>query len=191
MKIDNRLYESKDLKRILGLKPETIYLWLGTYHIFEPTERATGIRGKNKYSLLDLVKLGLIANLQANGVHLSHVRGIIAGLDKDENGENLWEKLVNERERFDKDGATLIVFMDQGLRVEEGPRGVEITRLRWREPHYRVRLLSYCEAAKQLKLNVKAPVTRLIVPIGWIVRLIEERTHERQGQRKGEKVKEQ
>ena len=96
MIIENRLYEAKDLKRILGLTPETIYLWLGTYRIFEPAVRAPGVRGKNKYSLLDVVKLALIINLQTIGIHLSHIRGIFAGFDKDENGENLWEKTLSQ-----------------------------------------------------------------------------------------------
>lgn len=190
MAIENRLYEAKDLKKVLGLTPETIYLWLGTYHIFEPAQRAPGVRGKNKYSLLDLVKLALIANLQTLGIHLSHVRGIFAGLDKDENGESLWERIVNERDCFDNDGATLIICRDPGLRVEQGPRGIETTQLRWREPHYMVRLLSYNEAAKELRFNVKAPLPRLIIPINWIIKLVEKRTHERLGQRKAEKVKE-
>jgi len=190
MKIDNRLYEAKDLKRILGLTPETIYLWLGTYRIFEPALRAPGVRGKNKYSLLDVVKLALILNLQNIGIHLSHIRGIFAGLDKDENGINLWERILNERERFDRVGATLIIRRLSVYRIDLGPMGINKTRLHGREPNYQVRLLSYKEAAGELSFNVKAPLPRLIIPIKWIIEAVELRTRERLGQRKDEIIKE-
>jgi len=182
MKIENRLYEAKDLKRILGLTPETIYLWLRTYHIFEPAERARGVRGKNKYSLLDLVKLALIANLQSFGMHLTAVREIFLQLDKASNGESLWNRIVNERDRFDHHGTVLIIAR---LRlVEFSPMGRIITH----EPQFLVSLLSYDEAAKQLKMNVKAPCPRLIVNVNMIVKFVEMHAHEKLGQRNRKKM---
>jgi len=180
MPIDNRLYEAKDLKKILGLTPETIYLWLRTYHIFEPTERAHGVRGKNKYSLLDLVKLMLISRLQTFGINLTCVQGIFVELDKVDNGKSLWERIVIERNRFDRDGALLVITrLGPTIWSFRGRLGT------WKRPpdqDFSVSLLSYKEAVSQFKKELKAPLTTLIVNLNMILRIVEAQTKERLGQ---------
>lgn len=108
MLIENRrLFEAKDLKRILGLKPETVYLWLRTYRLFEPTVRADR-RGKNKYSLLDLVRFGVIRELDSFGMRLDIIKRVFNDLEE----EKVWDTLVKERKKFDEEGA--VILIDRG-----------------------------------------------------------------------------
>lgn len=179
MPINNRLYEAKDLRKILGLRPETIYLWLRTWRIFEPTQRASGVRGKNKYSLLDIVKLMLIDRLLAFGMSLLCMQGIFAKLDKVDNGKSLWELIVNERNRFDRDGAILIIT--RGKDVDWNiPRFLEITGSRL-DPNLSVSLLSYDEAVNQFKKESTASAIVLVVNIMNIVTWVESVTDKRLG----------
>ena len=177
MGIENRLYEAKDLLRFLQLKPEKIYLWLRTYRIFEPAERPHGVRGKNKYSLLDLVKLALIDNLQNLGMPLEYIRQVFSKMD--EAGE--WKRLVNERDRFNADGAILLIVRETGVDWYRLEGGVGPARPQ-PAPHFRVLLLSNAEAIRQFQECVKAPWSTLAINMKFILGIVEDTTGERLGQ---------
>lgn len=176
MSTENRLYEAKHLLKFLQLKPEKIYLWLRTYRIFEPAERPHGVRGKNKYSLLDLVKLAFIDSLQNLGMPLEYVREIFSKMD--EAGE--WKRLVKERDRFDADGAILLIVRETGVDWYRLEGGVGPTRPR-PAPRFRVTLLSYAEALRQLQERLKAPWPTLTINMNFIVGTVEMITGERLG----------
>lgn len=168
MAIENRLYEAKDLLGFLQLKPEKIYLWLRTYRIFEPAERPRGIRGKNKYSLLDLVKLSLIANLQSLGIPLEHIQKIFSEVNK----AGTWKQVVNERDRIETEGAILLIIRETGidwyrLRVGTGSARPQPT------PRFRAVLLSNSEAQRQLEESLKAPWPILAINLSFIVKNVE------------------
>ena len=170
MAIENRLFEAKDLKRILGLTPEKIFLWLRTYNIFEPTERAIGIRGKNKYSLVDLVKLGFIANLLTFGIHLAQIREIFIELDKVYNGKSLWEIIISEKRRLRRHGLILIIARVSA--DESNTKGDSGTRKPLKF-EYIVDVATYADALDHLDETMKAAMPKLIVNIGWIVDEVE------------------
>jgi DNA-binding transcriptional MerR regulator len=177
MGIENRYYEAKDLLRFLQLKPEKMYLWLRTYKIFEPAERPHGVRGKNKYSLLDLVKLAFIDNLQNLGMHLEYIRGIFGEMDE----ADVWRRLVNERDCFEADGAILFIVRETGVDWYRLEGGVGPERPR-QAPHFRVTLLNNAEALRQFQERLKAPWSTLAINLGIIVDKIESLTGERLGQ---------
>jgi len=177
MSTENRLYEAKHLLKFLQLKPEKIYLWLRTYRIFEPAERPHGVRGKNKYSLLDLVKLAFIDSLQNLGIPLEYVREIFSKMD--EAGE--WKRLVKERDRFDADGAILLIVRETGVDWYRLEGGVGPSRSR-PAPHVRVILLSNAEALRQFQECVKAPWSTLAINMKSILGIVEDTTGERLGQ---------
>jgi hypothetical protein len=178
MRIQNRLYEAKDLFGFLHLKPEKIYLWLRTYKIFEPAERPQGVRGKNKYSLLDLVKLTLIAHLTNLGMHLDYVRGIFSEIDK----ADVWKRIINERDRFDTDAAILVIFGQTEVDWYRLEGGIGPARPR-QAPRFRVTLLTYAEALRQLQERLKEPWPTLAINMNFIVEAVETNTGEKLGQR--------
>jgi len=159
------LFEAKDLIKIFGLKPETIFLWLRTYNIFEPTERARGVRGKNKYSFIDLIKLDLIARLQTLGIHLSRIRQIFVELDRVHKGKSLWDLIVNERTRIDRNGA--ILFIDRTRLAEFNMYGELRNPPRYK---YFVSIYTYAGAMRRFKANIKILDTFLIVNINSILK---------------------
>lgn len=172
MKIKNRLYEAKDLKRILGLKPETAYLWLRTYHFFEPAARAER-RGKNKYSLIDLVRLAVIRELDSFGMRLDVIKGVFEELEK----EKVWDELVNERKKMDTEGAVIII--DRGKYLNPTPDQNEFSSI----------VMSGTSAAEQIVDDLVYPdwaggrvryyTSTLIVNVRDIVEFVERETGEK------------
>lgn len=122
MVINNKnLYESKDVKRILGVKPEEVHLWSRTWGLFEPAIRGKA-HGKNRYSLENLMQIALIKELLQWGMGLAAIQAILyravyaADGDgpyfygpKKQRAHSIWKYIGATRERFEREGCVFVL----------------------------------------------------------------------------------
>lgn len=99
---DRKLYESKDVKRILGVKPEEIYLWSRTWGLFEPAIRGKA-HGKNRYSLENLMQIALIKELLQWQIGLAAIQRILPA-GGEQRDPSIWRHIGASRERFEREG---------------------------------------------------------------------------------------
>jgi DNA-binding transcriptional MerR regulator len=120
MAIDNKkLYESKDVKTILGVKPEEIHLWSRTWGLFEPAIRGKA-HGKNRYSFGNLVEMAVIKELLLFGFNLAAAKGILGGPiimelaeddlpDKPLKGATILANMASYWDKYNREGCVLLV----------------------------------------------------------------------------------
>jgi len=120
MTIDNKkLYESKDVKKILGVKPEEIHLWSRTWGLFEPAIRGKA-HGKNRYSFGNLVEMAVIKELLLFGFNLAAIReilgrSIIMELAEDDlvykpfKGASILANIAAFRDKYNREGCVFLV----------------------------------------------------------------------------------
>ena len=104
------MVRSKDIKKYLGITPGQLFHWGRTWGLINPSIKAEGRQGKDKYSFEDLLSLSLIKELLSFGIDLKTIKEILKGVNVLFKGKKtIWEEFKENRSIYEKKGCVLII----------------------------------------------------------------------------------
>lgn len=73
----NQLYESRHIKKYLGINKNQLYHWIQTKRLVKPAVLGTGRGGRSKFTFEDLLNLSLVKELYEFGLDLNLIKKIL------------------------------------------------------------------------------------------------------------------
>jgi len=126
---DQRFFEAKDIREILGVKPEEVHLWSRTWGLFKPAIRGKA-HGKNKYSAENLMQMTLIKELLGWGFQLKAIKEILTKVAEVQEvslffakpdkpiGPTVWEYIAASEAKYRREGFLLVIQKEPGILSE-------------------------------------------------------------------------